>query len=149
MRRTFDWAPDYWRSTWRNWWMVARGGCCWWGRAERDGGRVIGQMRSSRSWRPVRMESIVLAGSLPMRSVSSVLSMVRFWDTLMTLALGRLAAPFSSGTLPGARARVRLEVIRQTTVVARRLRLKTSLWTTTQGCRAAGAELSAGPKSSQ
>src|ERR1035441_6534444 len=99
MRRTFDWAPDYWRSTWRNWWMVARGGCCWWGRAERDGGRVIGQMRSSRSWRPVRMESIVLAGSLPMRSVSSVLSMVRIWDTLMTLALGRLAAPFSSGTL--------------------------------------------------
>src|ERR1035441_7846791 len=138
MGRTFDWAPDYWRSTWGGRRNVGRGGCCWWGRGERDGGGVTGQARSSRSWRPVRMESIVLAGRLPMRSVNSVLSIVSIWDTLTTLGLGRLAAPFSRGTLPGARARVRFEVIRQTTVVARRLRLKTSLWTTPQG-----------PKSSQ
>src|SRR6185436_7943957 len=46
-------------------------------------------------------------------------------------------------------ARLKFEVIRQTTLVAIALRLKTSFCTTTQGCRSAGAEPAAGPKSSQ
>jgi hypothetical protein len=40
-------------------------------------------------------------------------------------------------------------VIRHTTLVRIALRLKISFWTTTQGCRSAGAEPAAGPKSSQ
>jgi hypothetical protein len=48
------------------------------------------------------MESVVFAGSLPIRPANSVLSMVRIWETLTTLALGRLASLFLRGTLPGA-----------------------------------------------
>jgi hypothetical protein len=43
----------------------------------------------------VRMEWMVAAGSWPIRSVSSDLSMVRIWETLTALGLGRFAAPFS------------------------------------------------------
>ena len=77
--------------------------------------------------------------SLPVNSTSSALSTVRIWDTFTTLALGRLASPFLRSTLPGAFALLRFEVIRHTTLVRIALRLKISFWTTTQGCRSAGA----------
>jgi hypothetical protein len=77
------------------------------------------------------------------------LSTVRIRDTFTTLGLGRFASPFLRSTLPGAFALLRFEVIRHTTVVPIKLRLKMSFWTTTQGCRSARAEPAAGPKSSQ
>ena len=68
-----------------------------------------------------------------MDSTSSDLSTVRTCDTFTTSAFGRLASPFLTGTLPGAFSRLKFDVIKQTTVVAMALRLKTSFWTTTQG----------------
>jgi hypothetical protein len=64
--------------------------------------------------------------SLPVHSTCSALWTVRTGDTLTTLAFWRLASPFYTSTLPGA-------------LVAMALRLKTSFWTTTHGCRSAGA----------
>ncbi len=51
------------------------------------------------------------------------LSTVKICDTLATLGLGRLASFFSSKTLPGAFARLRLDVSAQTTTVPILLRL--------------------------
>jgi len=66
-----------------------------------------------------------------------------------TLAFDKFASPFFRSTFPGDLARFKFEVIRHTTVVAIALRLKTLFWTTTHGCRSAGLEPEAGPKSSQ
>ena len=105
--------------------------------------------RSNRSSSPLRIASIVPAGSFPIRSTKSSLSTVSTCETFTTLALGRLASPFRRDTLPGAPDRARFDVIRQIIVVAILDRLKRSLCTTTHGWRSAGAEPAHGPKSIQ
>ncbi len=70
---------------------------------------------------PWRICSTRWEESAPIFCSRSLLSTVKSWATLTTLALGSVPSPFDSDTFPGALPRSRFEVRAQTTTVPMRL----------------------------
>lgn len=89
---------------------------------------------------PESKSSSFACGSLPTRVVRKPLSILTICDTLATESFGKPVRRAERRRFPGAKAHLRLLVSGTQTIVAMRLRLIASHWTTTTGLRKPGPE---------
>ena len=101
---------------------------------------IRGHYQGDFKWESHHLGRTVVLSARPQDNEGLEEFLVREFFGTPTLGRGRRASPFRRATFSGAVARSLFDVINTTTVVAMRLRLKTSLCTTTQGCRSAGAK---------
>ncbi len=98
---------------------------------------------------PARTRSRSFAERRPTRSSSRLRSMLRIWETFATESLDKPVRTVGSKTFPGASANRRLLVNGTITVVAIRLALNSSPWTTTTGRRKPGPDPSGSSSDAQ